>query len=89
MNSYRDLIDRYGSIGNFANAIGVEYVTAQMMRYRDSISSDYFEAIVGSAAERGFEDVTMSKLHAMRKARRERGSLGFPPAQRAETHSAA
>ena len=48
------------SIRSFADDIGVEYVTAQMMKHRNSISPEYWSLIVEAASDRGIHGVTLA-----------------------------
>jgi len=83
MNSFREVIDLWPSLREFASDIGVKYGTAQVMRYRNSIASDHWAVVVDRAAERGFREVTyelMARLKATPPAH---------PKQRAETRAVA
>jgi len=67
------------SIRSFADDIGVEYVTAQMMKHRNSISPEYWSLIVEAASDRGIHGVTLETLQraaARRRRRRTRGNEG-------------
>lgn len=60
MRTFRDIIGLWG-LAAFAADLGVSYHTARMMRYRNSIHSDYWPRMVECAERRGF-DVTFAEL---------------------------
>jgi hypothetical protein len=64
MRSHRDIIDLWPkpSIRTFADDLGLKYSTAQLMRYRNSISSDHWCGVVEAARRRGFNAITMELL---------------------------
>lgn len=70
MKSHRDIIDLWPSpsIRSFADDLGLKYSTAQVMRYRNSISSDHWAAVVAAARSRGFAGITMELLAALKNA---------------------
>lgn len=57
-------------ITNFASDIGVSYVTAQLMRHRDSINPDHWPAIVDAAKRRGIPNITLALLTELRAKRK-------------------
>ncbi len=60
------------SIATFAADVGVAYSHAQIMRYRNSISADYWPAVVRAAKRRG-KAVSHEDLMCMReRARKDR-----------------
>lgn len=69
MASFSDIIDRWPSLQDFASDIGVKYGTAQVMRYRNSISPRRWNAVVSAAHQRGMADVTLSSLAQLAEAR--------------------
>ena len=69
MNSFRDIIDLWPSIRDFANEIGVRYGTAQVMRYRNQLKDEHWQAVVSAAAKRGLP-VTLDMLASIAAARR-------------------
>ncbi len=70
MKSHREIIDLWPtpSIRSFADDLGLKYSTAQVMRYRNSIASDHWTAVVEAAKRRGFKDVTMELLAHLKNA---------------------
>lgn len=64
MKTHRDIIDRWPapSIRTFAEDVGLKYVTAQLMRYRNSIAAEHWLAVVAAAERRGFSDITLGVL---------------------------
>lgn len=73
MKTFVDLIDRWG-IANFADAIDVDYVNAQVMRYRNSVNGKYFKAVVADARKRGWKDVDLDVLHGLKRGRNHLGN---------------
>lgn len=65
MNSFSDAINRLPSLRAFADDIGVDYVTAQAMRNRDSISDRHWLRVVAAASSRGLDGVTLEFLAAL------------------------
>ena len=70
MDTFRQIIGRWPSIAEFADDIGVAYVTAQMMNWRDSINSDHWDRVVAAAQRRGFDGVTLELLQKIKKGKR-------------------
>jgi hypothetical protein len=66
MTTYTEIIDRWPSLHTFADDIGVRYGTAQVMRYRGSISAKYWQRVVAAAADRGIEGVTLDLLASIK-----------------------
>lgn len=69
------MIDRWPkpAIAQFADDVGLPYVTAQVMRYRNSISPCHWPEVVAAAQRRGFTDIThelLSELYAAQSSRR-------------------
>jgi hypothetical protein len=57
-----DLIDAFGRIGDFADAIGCPYQTARQMRRREAIAVKHWPRLVEACQERGIEGVTFEWL---------------------------
>lgn len=75
MNSFADAINRWPSLRTFAEDIGVDYVTAQVMKHRDSVSDKYWMRMVSCAEQRRIDGVTLEFLAALKADRlRRRGS---------------
>lgn len=72
MKTHVDLIERWG-IRPFAEAIGVTYTHAQLMKWRNSVPPDYWPAVVDDAAKRGWSDITPDLLMRLRKGRQAMG----------------
>ena len=70
MKSHRDIIDLWPapSIRSFADDLGLKYSTAQVMRYRNSIASDHWAAVVKAAHDRGLKGISMELLAALKNA---------------------
>lgn len=62
MDTFSDIIDRWPSLQHYAEDIGVQYVTAQLMRHRNSIASKHWKAVVCGAEKRRIEGVTLEAL---------------------------
>lgn len=62
MQTFSGIIDKWPSLQEFAEDIGVKYVTAQVMRHRNSIDSKHWKALVCGAEKRLFADVTLEAL---------------------------
>ncbi|MBT9370300.1 hypothetical protein [Rhizobium sp. CSW-27] len=62
--THADLIDKWLTLSDFADDIGVAYGTAKAMRRRNSIPSEYWLAAVQGAESRGFDCVTLKALAA-------------------------
>lgn len=76
MNSFADAINRWPSLRDFADDIGVDYVTAQVMRHRDSIADRHWLRVVSAASDRGLDGVTLeflASLAARKACARSRG----------------
>lgn len=61
MRSFAEIIDLWPSpsLRSFADDIGVRYVTAQLMRHRNSIAPKYWNAVVAGAERRRISGVTL------------------------------
>lgn len=53
--SFRELIDGFGGIGEFASAIGVTYGAAKQMRRRNSVGPEYWPSVIAASRTRGIE----------------------------------
>ena len=63
----------FRSLKAFAADIRVAYVTAQVMKHRNSISPDYWPLMVSAAEKRGIKGVSYETLTKTRKPRRPLG----------------
>lgn len=87
MDSFSAIIDRWPSLAAFAADLGVKYVTAQVMRHRDSISARHWGRLVKAARRRGFEGVTLDALAAIAASEPSRRDREDPPSrQSCEPH---
>ncbi len=75
---FRSVIDRWPkpSIAQFAEDVGIHYVTAQVMRHRNSIGPDHWPAVVDAAQRRGFSEITLELLCRLRAERFKRSRSG-------------
>ena len=62
MFSFRQIIDRWPSLGDLAQDAGVAYGTAKQWRLRNSIPARYWPWVVNAAAHRGIQGVTLETL---------------------------
>lgn len=67
--SHADLINLWPSLAEFADDLGVPYVTAKAMRRRSSVPASHWMRMVAVASEKGFSGVTLEALalHASQK----------------------
>lgn len=84
IKSFRDIIELWPSIGAFADDIGVKYVTAQVMKHRDSIDADHWVAVVDAAKKRGHAGITYELLARLRI-----GDVPRRPSRRASARAVA
>ena len=66
MKTFRDVIDSWPSLQAFADDLEVAYVTAQVMRHRNSIASKRWQRVVECAGHRGIVGVTYPVLAALK-----------------------
>lgn len=85
MPTFRDIIERWPSLGEYADEIGVRYVTAQVMKHRNKISSGHWKAVVSAAKRRGFKDITYDLLVDIEEETRKRSR---PPRRRSKSGAA-
>jgi len=60
--SHRNQIDKWPTLAEFAEDIGVSENTAKQMRTRDSVRHDYWQCMVDAAKRREIEGVTLEAL---------------------------
>ena len=65
IESFRQIIELWPSIGEFAADIGVKEGTAKLMRFRDSIHANYWVAVVEAAKARRIKGVSLQTLAAL------------------------
>lgn len=68
MSTFRNIIDKWPSLSAFAADLGVKYVTAQLMRHRDSIAPRHWNNVVLAAKKRAIPGVTLEALAAIEAA---------------------
>ena len=73
MKSFADIIDRWPSLGDFARDLGISYVNAQQMRFRDSIASDHWSKVEEMARKRGFSGVTVKVMADLKASQKTSG----------------
>lgn len=62
ISSVKELVERWPSLSEFADDLGVPYDTAKGMRRRGAIDSSYWTRVVASASRRGLAGVTYERL---------------------------
>jgi hypothetical protein len=70
MNSHKEIMAKWPSLDEFAADLGIKFLTAKQMRYRDSIGSHHWRDLVAAAERRGFDGVTLEALAEIDRARR-------------------
>lgn len=60
--SFKEIISRWPSLAAFAEDIGVPEKTAAQIKWRDSVASKYWKAMVDGAARREISGVTLEVL---------------------------
>lgn len=78
MKTFRDVIDSWPSLQAFADDLDVAYVTAQVMRHRNSIASKRWQRVVECAGLRGLEGVTYEALAAIKAGKVPPADLPLP-----------
>lgn len=59
-----ELIDRWETLGDFADAIGCGYEAARQMKRRDRIAPHYWARLISVAETRGIPDIDYGWLAA-------------------------
>ncbi len=67
MESFSEIIGAWETGTQFAEDVGVPYVTAAAWRQRNSIPSERWEVVVESAAKRGYPGITLELLARIAK----------------------
>ena len=70
MRTHADIINQWPSLRAFAEDLGISYVNAQVMRYRDSIPVDHWARVIKVASNRGFDGISWESLDATRPRKR-------------------
>ena len=78
---FREIIEAFGGVAEFARAIDAPEQVVQMMRYRDNIAVARWQDVVEAAKKRGdgFEFITFPYLFRALEDRRKLGRLTKPP----------
>lgn len=71
--SISDLINKWPTIGDFADEVGCGYEAARQMRLRESINPKHWESVVAASQRRKIKGVTFKWL-ASQRAAKERAS---------------
>jgi hypothetical protein len=69
MESFSDVIDAFGGVVPFRDAMGLPDVNARQMKARDSIAPGYWPDVVRLARERNIEGVTLDLLARLAAAK--------------------
>jgi hypothetical protein len=67
-SSISALIAKWGTIGEFADAIGCGYEAARAMRLRNSIAPEHWARVISASEAKGVAGVTLEWLHRQRVA---------------------
>lgn len=67
-SSISDLIDRWETIGAFADDIGCGYEAARAMRARNSIAPEHWPRVIAACGAKGIPGVTLEWLLKRRVA---------------------
>jgi hypothetical protein len=67
-HSISDLVARWDTIGDFADAISCGYEAARQMRRRESIAPEHWPKVIEAAKARGIPGVTIDWLVEQRVA---------------------
>lgn len=70
MNTFRDVINAWPTLDDFASDIRVEPNTAKQMRTRNSVAAAYWPDMISGAKRRKIVGVSLEKLAALAAARR-------------------
>lgn len=62
MQTHSDIIDRWPTIREFSQDIGVQYDCAQKMRWRNKIPAKYWPQIVSAARTRKMRGISFAVL---------------------------
>ncbi len=62
--THADIINKWNSLSDFAQDLGVQYGTAKAMRRRSSIPSEHWLIVIAKASERGIKGVSLEVLAA-------------------------
>ncbi|TPL30206.1 hypothetical protein [Mesorhizobium sp. B2-4-7] len=85
--NHADIINRWPSLGDFADDLGVSYDAAKAMRRRNSIPGEYWEDVVAKAAGRSLDNVSYEVLAAAAAlARRVKRPAGLDASQAGAGH---
>ena len=69
VNSFPDVITKFGGPTAFGEAIGMAANTAKQARTRKSIAAKWFIPIADAARERGLDDITVERLAQLAQER--------------------
>jgi hypothetical protein len=63
-----ELIGRWKTIADFANAVGCGYEAARQMRRRESIAPEHWQSVISASETAGIEGVTYEWLAKQRRS---------------------
>ena len=70
MTSFVPIIERFGSVPDFARAIGMTVGAAKQARRRDSIPAEWFSAVSRAAVALGLDGINEAILSEIAEQRR-------------------
>lgn len=76
ITTFKQVIDAWPSVAEFAEDIGANANTAKLMRFRDSISADYWVDVVKGAKARRIKGITLELLASIQA---EKKIIARPP----------
>lgn len=62
MHNFRDVIDAWTSLADFAADLGVPYVTASLMRQRGSIHARHWKGLIEASKKRRIRGISLELL---------------------------
>lgn len=84
MKSFQDIVDAFGGVSAFADAMGRGRLWAKKVRERDSLNAEFWPQVVELAAERNIP-LTLADMHEIWQVRR---VIGEPKKRQPEKRAA-
>lgn len=70
VNSFQDIITKFGGPRGFGEAIGMEPNTAKQAHRRNSLAPEWWGATIRAAQARGYGEITEARLIELAERRR-------------------
>ncbi len=74
MQNFRELIERWPSVKDFAEEVKLDYQTCYSMYRRNSIAPQHWPKVIKAAKKRGFKNVTETKLVKLSSRKNDSGA---------------